>query len=373
MNKIFLKIIIFVWTSLSILNFTLPKSDFSESENRFLSKFPSFSIASLFNGSYTNALNDYNNDHFPKRDSWISLKSQLDFLLGKRENNDVFIGGNSLLKKIDSPNNSIVNKNLECLKSFVDRYKKTSYLMVVPSSTEILKDKLPPFAEGWDEHNFITKTYSKLSGYITPIDVYDTLYENRDKYIYYKTDHHWTSDGAFLAYEKAAKTMNLPIHDYNDFHVTTISNSFCGTLYSKSGYRNISPDTIKKYDIGNIESFTINNNGKDIKNYNSIYFHNFLNEKDKYSYFLGGNQPIATIKTNSPSNKKLLIFKDSYALSFVPLLLKDFSEITLIDLRYTDNNLKNNININEFNTILFLYSIDEFSHQSDLKKLLYFN
>lgn len=368
MNKTFAKVIICLWVLLVILNVVLPKTDFSESENRYLATFPTFSQKSLVNGTFMQKVDEYINDHFIGRDTWITAKSKMEYLLGKRENNGVFICHDQLIEDLAEPTEKIVTANIAGLKHYADLFGKPTYILVAPSAASIQADRLPSFATGWDQKQFLTDLSEELKGQVTAVNVYDTLCAHKDEYIYYRTDHHWTTDGAFLAYQQLCAAMGITPSAYADFQVETISTDFNGTLYSKSGVRNVTPDTIKSYKIGGVNRYTITS-GSEVTEYDTIYFPEFLEKKDKYPYFLNGNQPIVTIDTQSTSGKKLLMFKDSYAHCLTPMLLQAYSEITLVDLRYVNTNIQNLINIQEYDETLFLYSMDVFTHQSNTSKL----
>ncbi len=371
MDKTFFKIIMGVWGGIIVLNILTPKNSFSPLENRFLAKLPAFSIEALVDGSFMQKMDDWINDHFVARDIWVAVKSDMEKGIGKKDNNGVFFGEDRLIEDIKQPDMEIVDANIQGIKKFVQSNKIPSYLMLVPSTSGVLTHKIPRYAPTWNQEEFISEVNKRLEGIVTPIPIYNTLYENRDKNIYYRTDHHWTTDGAYLGYKEVEKIMDLKPKDISEFKIEEKSNSFYGTLYSKAAYTHITPDVIKTYNLGEIEKFTvIGSEGE--KEYASMYFDKYLNEKDKYSYFLGSNEALVKIKTKSTTGKKLLMFKDSYSHCFAPFLTEDYSEITLVDLRYINMNIDDLVNIEEYNQVLFLYSIDVFSHQKNPSKLKFF-
>lgn len=369
MNKTFFKIILPLWLLIVIANFLIPKKAFSETENRFLTEFPSFSAEKLFNGEFMQNVDNYFNDHFALRDQWITLKTGLDLSVGKRESNGVYIGKDVLLENIQTPNQTYVDKNIQGIKSFADKYKSNIYFMLVPSASAIQPEKLPPLAPTWDQQEYIINTYAKLPNGVTAIDAYTALKAHSDEYIYYRTDHHWTTKGAFYAYQEASKTMNLAKREQNDFVIKKQTDDFYGTLASKSGMRVMKADSIETYDLSTKSTFSVTSDNK-TKDYDSIYFKEFLGKKDKYSFFLGTNQPVVTIKTDSKSDKKLLLFKDSYSHCFAPFFVEDYSEIVLMDMRYINTDIDNVIQVSDYSDVLFMYSMDVFTHQNQLSKLI---
>jgi hypothetical protein len=241
--------------------------------------------------------------------------------------------------------------------------------MLVPSAAAVQRDRLPAFAQSWDQAAFIDSTAERLAASgIVPVDVYATLAAHKDEYVYYRTDHHWTTDGAFLGFKELSKAMGLPARQESDFTVRTLSDAFDGTLYSKSGYRNVTADTIKTYDIGKAIDMTVWE-GEEATVLDSIYNEEFLATKDKYAAFLDGNQALLTIRTASDRGKRLIVFKDSYAHCLVPMLLADYSEITVVDLRYLTSVVSDALDLSGYDEALFLYSMDTFTHEPNTSKL----
>ncbi len=362
-NKSFFWAVVVIWGGLILWNLFTPHEAFSEAENRYLKVFPKFTVSTLLNGEFMEDVDTYLNDHFAGRPIWVSGQSMIEYVTGKREISKIFVGKTALQGHMDAADNKLTLKNIEGINAFQEKYKLPTYAMLIPSSTDIQSYKLPKFAGGWDEKSYIDGVYQQLNEKVTTVNIYDVLKENSDEYIYYNTDHHWTSSGAYLAYHELAAKMGLPVHSRVDFNITEISRNFFGTYHSKTGFPFATADIIEVYQHGEVRGFSVFD-GKETTEKGSIYFNEFLPRKDKYSYFLGQVQPYVTIKTASTSGKKLIIFKDSYAHCLVPMLLDDFSEIRLVDLRFINPmTMDKLLEIENYNEVLFLYSTDVFSHQ----------
>ena len=186
------------------------------------------------------------------------------------------------------------------------------------------------------------------------IDVYNELASKKEEYIYYKTDHHWTTDGAYYAYEKFCEEAGILKKKKSEYDIETISKDFYGTSYSKAGFKDITPDTIKIYIPKDKENYKIEYSDSKIED-NTLYSMDNLNKKDKYAVFFGGNHPLVKITTGIKNNKKLLVIKDSYANSFVPFLTSIYNEIYMVDLRYYDDSVTKLAKLNGIDNILFLY------------------
>ena len=368
-----LSVILFfcVLFSLPLITILLPKQDFSEMENRKLAQFPQFSIRTIVNRNFMDGFETYIADHFVGRDVWVGIKADSEYLMGKRENNGVFIGKHSLIRRLDEPDAESVQGNIEGIIQFSKDHNLPSYIMIVPTAEAIMQNELPNYAPVWNQKQFIEEIYAALKDYAAGIDVYSTLFSHQSEYIYYRTDHHWTTLGAFYAYQEMGNRMNFNPRAMRTFDIETATEEFFGTLYSKAGYRHIEPDTIQLYH-SNIEGRTYQVsifNGEQTTEYDSMYFREFLDRKDKYSVFFGQNQPIVTVQTDDTSGRNLLIFKDSFAHSIVPLLAQNYSKITMVDLRYLNGSYLNYIDPQEYDQVLYLYNVENFSSSNDLQRL----
>ncbi len=348
-----------------------PKSSFSEMENRVLAEWPNFSLKSVADRTFMSGVEAWFSDHFVGRDLWVSAKGYLEYYSGKRENNNVYILDNRLIEDIAVPDERKTRNNIDAIRAFVDHNKKPTYLMLVPTAAGIYPDALPEGITVWDQRRYLKDINRELVSITNEIDVSRVLYENRSKYIFYRTDHHWTSTGAFYAFTEASERMGIHAALYKNYNIENVAHDFYGTLYSKVGYRGISPDIISLYSRRSSEvTVTLDVfDGKETKTYSSLYFKDYLSKKDKYGVFLGQNQPMVTVRTDSKTGKSLLIFKDSFAHSFVPFLTSYYDTITLVDLRYVNNSYTSLVSVADYDQVLLLYSADTFAHTTDIAKL----
>lgn len=347
--------------SVMILNIMVPDKEFSVEENRKLKTKPEFSVDNLFYNRFTSKYEKYVADQFILRNFWINVKSSTEILTGKKENNDVYLGDDDyLIAKFKKPDKDNLDEKLKAINNFSNENNKLSkYIMLVPNKIKVLQDKLPEFAPVENQLEYINKFYSGLEKDIKTINVFDTLNKNKDKYIYYKTDHHWTSEGAYYAYLEFCKSSGITPKDSSSYDIQKVNNEFYGTLYSRAGVKNIDSDTINVYLPKNPEDVLINYL-EEKKKCASLYNSSSLNTKDKYSAFLGGNHPIIKISTMSDSVKKLLVIKDSYANCFIPFLTSHFSDIIVVDLRYYSDDVNTLIKDYNITDVLMLYNVNTF-------------
>lgn len=357
-----------------IITIFTPKEKFSDIENRTLQSMPKASAKTIYDRSYMNKLETYISDHFAGRTDWIKAKTAVETLAGKYERNGIYILDDRLVEKIAEPDYVLIDKSIEAINKFSEDNNLPVYFMLVPTSAEIYSDQIPESAPNVNQKEFINYVYGGLAKNISTIDVYSTMQSEKFDYIYYRTDHHWTTKGAYYAYETAGKKMGyvpVPLEMYDVEHA---SDSFQGTFYSKALYDGVEKDALDIYHFNegsNVTDVLITSEyGKDPASYSDMYFRGFLDVKDKYSTFLGTNQPLITIKTNSEGGK-LLMFKDSYAHCYVPFLTQHYSEITLVDMRYIQMSYKNIVNPEEYDQVMFLYNASSFMTDINIRKLIY--
>lgn len=366
---------------LPIMTFASKKEYFSEIENKSLARMPKLTISKVKDKSFMNGFESFFADHFTGRIKWIETKVDAELLVGKTELNGIYVCDNMLLEHLPNPDYAEVDKAVSAINGFATENSGVPVsVMLAPTSGGIYTDKLPKNAPQLDQKAFIDYVYSELGENITKIDIYNTLYTARtDNYIYYRNDHHWTSLGAYYAYNTAIQKLGFSPVSYDRFDIEHASGDFRGTFYSKTLYKKTDADTVDiyKYDAGaNVTDVTItkaiNPDGSlQTEQHDGLYFREFLNQKDKYCTFLGSNQPMVDIKTDVRNDKKILIIKDSYANCFVPFLINHYSEITLLDLRYIQTSYKKLVNVSDYTNVLFLYNASTFSTDENLKKLMY--
>lgn len=353
------------------INMLSKDKNFSEEENRMLAKKPKFSIDRLVEGRYTEKYEKYVEDQFAFRNSWIGVKSTVDRILGKKEENGVFLSKDGyLIEDFKKPEEKNLQETIKAMNSFSEKYKGINqYALIAPNAVSVLNNKLPKNAPVEDQKVYIEELKSSLNSNIKFIDTYNTLESHKDEYIYYRTDHHWTTLGAYYAFLDAAKEMGLtPKENYYDIEIVT--DKFYGTLYSKSGFKGIEPDSIEVYIPKDENDQVLVSYEEEKKKSTSIYNSEKLKEKDKYEVFLEGNHPLVKINTLVDNNKKLLLIKDSYANSFVQFLTPYFNEIVIVDPRYYYGDIDKLISDEGITDLLYLYNANTFFSDNNIAPVL---
>lgn len=348
---------------LTCLDISNEDKKFSELENRNLKSNVSFSIKKFYEGSFQEDYEEYIGDQFILRDRWINLKSICENILGKQENNNIVYGENEyLFDKFISLDESRLDVNINAINHFIKATDINVSTMIVPNSYEIYKEyvKWPiPLVNQEEKLIEIGKRINE-SNYINLIE---SMREAKDSYLYYKTDHHWTSYGAYIAYKKYIRSIDDNPINLEEYEKESVSNFF-GTYYSKAKPFSNLGDELTYY---NIEGITLEI-GTDI--YDGLYDYSKLNTRDKYEVFLYGNNPLTIVKNTSIKNgKKLLVIKDSYANSMIPFLTQNFAEIHIVDLRAFSSSIQRYSEGDNFDEILIIYNFINFTKESSVVKL----
>ena len=329
--------------------------EFSDNENRVLAGKPVFSLPAVLQGSFEADVDSYLADQFPTRDKMISIDFKFKKLLGIKESNNVYVGSDRhLFGKPSVPAEDAVERTEGLIKSFADEYSsKNIYMMLIPDAAVIQSQYLPYGAPVRNQMADIENFEDKTGDVINYLDAASALASVKDEYIYYKTDHHWTSDGAYAVFQKTAADMGISPVEYTSY---VVSKKFKGTLSSKSGDYSIS-DVVKIYSPNSDVRYYVVYTATQEKS-TSMYISSKLDEKDHYQLFFGGNHPMVEIHTTANNDRKLLVFKDSYANSYMQFLTPYYETIIMIDPRYYYDNVASVIQSNGITDIMFLYSAD---------------
>lgn len=322
-----------------VLLIFMQKSDFSDKENRFLATFPEFSPGSVKSGEFMDGLKDYVTDHFPFRDFWITVKTEAEIIMGKREINGIYICSDDyLIKEYEKPENT--DRIVDTFNAAASRMKEinpniTLRLMLVPTAVSIYDSKLPAFASSsaLRQIDDMRMMYERVD--IEEVDVSDLLISNADNEspLYYKSDHHWSGYGAYLGYKAYMESIGMEAASLGDFATEDVTHDFHGTLSAKVNRALEKGDTITLYDNPSARLRVEYSDTGVVAD--TLYNLDYLNKRDKYSLFLDNAHPLVTITNeNAAGDRVLMLIKDSYANCVVPFLAGDFAKIYVFDTRY---------------------------------------
>jgi len=371
---------LFFLASVTIIGIVKKDREFSENENRYLSELPSFSWEQILSGKYQEQLESYLNDQIAGRDNWITIKTAVQKAMGNTDIGGAYVGKNGYdFEKItpEDVNEDLVERNVETVQAFFDSCAETLpkeklCFLLVPTSAYVLEEQLPNNVRLFEQQKYLDMAKNATKEYAY-IDVSAVLKEHSSEYLYYKTDHHWTMDGAYLSYEKWCEVTGRDFVPKEDKRKETVTKKFRGSLYSKILDADSAYDSIWVYKDAKEEaspnrfSVTI-----DEKKEGQMFDASRLEEKDKYKYFFGDNYGQVHIQNTLPSEDaqgSLLVIKDSFANTFVPLVAEEFAHVYMLDLRYYRGDVQEYIKEHEISEVLILYNISNFISDKNIFRL----
>lgn len=357
--------------------------EFSPNENRYLAETPELSWDNILSGKFQDGLEDYLRDQVCFRDGWITVKTGIQKACGDTDIGGAYVGKDGYdFEKItpEDVDEKQVDRNIKAVEDYfmmaseTINKQKLSFLLV-PTSGFVMQEKLPKNARLFDQAKYIDQVQKAMKDY-NFVDVRDTLMDHNDEYIYYKTDHHWTSAGACLAYDVWSERTGGEAETEDGLVKNVVSDKFRGSLYSKildadSAYDEIWTYGLQKDDAFGSKDCTVTIDEK--QQLDSIYDDEMLQKKDKYAYFLSGNYGQVHIQNQKAASKakgkNILIIKDSFANSFVPFVTQDYENIYMVDLRYYNGDMKSYLQEHNITDVLVLYNISNFISDRNLHKL----
>lgn len=354
---------------LPVLLIVMPKKTFSDNENRNLAQLPELSLKAISSGQYMDDINDYLTDQFPFRDFWISMKTGAELITGKKQINGIYIAADDyLIGSYDNPENTDTIK--EKFKAFnesivANKADLNVKLMLVPTSITINSDLMPKGAVTANQMDTIA-TIEEYAG-IDTIDVYDTLMAHKEQQLFYRTDHHWTTLGAYYAYLEYCKANDIQPAMLDEYKAEDVTEDFHGTYSSKVNRFGEKGDSIRIYthpdNLLTVEYLDT----EEISD--SLYELSYTEAKDKYSLFLNNLHPLVVITNeNAESDSELMIVKDSYANSIIPFLVKHYSKIYVFDCRYYREGPSNFVKDHpEITDVLILYNLSTLDKDTGIR------
>ena len=359
-NKIITAFFCLLLAMSALAGLIMPDRYYSEREKRTLTQKPQFTITDFISGKFSDELENYLTDQVPLRDDWVTLKTYLELAVGKRESGGVYIGRDKyLMDKFTSYSKKQLAANAAALADLQKKLAEEGISMntiLVPVAAQVLTDKLPAYAP--------TADYAAILQVLTDagvdtVDVMSALNAHSDENIYYRTDHHWTSLGAYYAY--CAWRGVEPNAD--EWTQEILCTNFRGTTWNKVPLPTVPAEAITAW--YKHEYRAVSYNGGEYET-NSIYKRKYLSGSDQYAVFLNSNQAQTVIQSNGKSGRLLLI-KDSYGNTFSQFPVEDYAEVHVLDLRFFKGDVTEYATENGITDALALYGVQNFVKDTNLK------
>lgn len=351
----------------------LPRRSFSENEKRVLSEAPQIDAAGIADGSVFRSIESYLSDHFPGRELWVGANAYLENAEGRGATEDIVRGTDDWLFTAPvSDDRETLWDNMQAITTFAEKQSVPVTMMAVPSAGAVVSDKLPALHLPYPDADLLEEARRIAGNTLHWVDLYtDFCSAEQPERLYYRTDHHWTTEGAYRAYCLLMEELGQSSAPRDDFTVEQITD-FYGTSYSKSGLWLTEPDTLELWTDSDIQAVTTvyDANRADPVTREGMFFREYLEDADKYPVFLSGNHARVHIETNADSGKRLLVIKDSYAHALAPFLAEEYSTIDLIDLRYfKQQTISSWLEENPADEILLVYGLSSLAEDKNLQWL----
>lgn len=343
----------------------LPKSEFSEMEKRYLQTPPVLSVDSLTSGDFGADVDKFMADHIPGRDFFVGLNAYVDLLTGRQITKDVYVAeGDRLVEKPVVWNAEQAEKNVKAVNTFAAQLGRSVQFMIVPSAGWAVADQIRGLADPYEDPILIKKLYDLAEDNVNCVDVVSAFEQVEDKAsLYFKTDHHWTSFGAYTAYAHLMQVLEKPYPAVQDFHVKTAAD-FKGSTFSRAALWLTPGEPLEMWSFSENLQVT---NGESEAVHNGIFYENRLLEADKYTVFLDGNHSIVRIENPDNAGKgKILVVRDSYSNCLGGFLAESYETVVLVDLRYYKDSVQALCTEQGFDDILVCYSLSNFMTDNNL-------
>lgn len=369
---LFVSIFLIAIFAVSAANYMAVDNEYSQTENRSLASFPTLNLQNIFDGSFMEDFETYMSDQFVLRDKIVQLKAKIDLILGAKELNDILIGYDGyLFEKQSDFDLADVTVLTDALTEFSNNYENLEQAFILSPNSSYTEAELLPTGYEFDSQleqlNIFEENLAESSlSWIDVLASFDNLDE--DKQLFYKTDHHWTTQAAFSVFETLAETWNLE-YDEDFYEFYTVSTDFQGTLSSSSGYT-ASYDSIEICVPADYSGTYIVDFMKDDMKTNSLFFTEALDTVNQYEIFLNGNYEEIEITTTSSNTDILLVVKDSYANCMISMLTPYFEQIIIVDPRYYTEDLSLILQDYDFTHVLYLYNLNTLLEDTSLIKVL---
>ena len=331
-----------------ILFVALPDKDFSEEENRSLQTLPKLTWKSLSEGKYGQQMNSYFADQFPARDALVGLKGVAELALGKGENNGVVLGkdGQLAVRWFDAYVDRLTrvyDTDFYAKESIDAQTDALNKLHAELAAKEIpLTVILPPRTldvVGAQTHYPMQSANALwvdidagLDDSVSYLDLRKPMQDAYESgaYVYYRTDHHWTTKGAYTAYKSLMSAWGRADETVPEsaFTIETVE-EFYGTTWSRAGFKFARPDSLEIWHFEGEDAYTVTDPETGVR-FDGFYNRDYLAKKDKYSAFLDGTHGILTVTKNTDEDREtLLVLKDSFFNSMVPFLAQHYDLVVV--------------------------------------------
>ena len=341
---------VLLWAVLTVLLWFAPRQTLSEAERRPLAQMPPVTADSLLDGSFMEKFEDFSLDQFPLRNAFRTLKSLFHYgILGQKDNNAIYIADGFAVKQEYPLNPGSIDHAADRFSYLSEKYLTDArvYFALVPDKGQYLAEKSGHLTLSYREMDALLR--EKLP-WATHIDLLDSL----DHEAYYRTDTHWRQEGLLPAAKTICEAMGIAAPEETDYEIKTLERPFYGVYYGQAALP-MEPETMAYLESEVLKNCTVYDyeSGKT----GAVYDMTKLESRDLYDIFLSGARSLLTIENPAgKEGKELIVFRDSFGSSMVPLLVQEYAKVTLVDIRYIQIDVLDRFLEFGNQDVLFLYS-----------------
>lgn len=336
--------------------YLLPKSEFSEMEKRYLAEAPDFCWETVLSGKWSRQAEEYLTDHIPGRNLFVGINAYMELLAGRQKLKDVWLVDGKLLEAPASLDETAISRNMKTINAFAETLGQQVHVMVVPSAGWAAG------VEGYPDTEALNAVSAAAGERVCTVPVEDVFRGKPE--LFYNTDHHWTSQGAYNGYAAYMEAVGREPRAAEEFEVTVVE-GFQGSTYSRSALWLTPAESVELWQGSDQLTVT---NGETEEIHPGIFYWERLEEADKYPVFLDGNHSIVRIQ-NPEKQGKLLVIRDSYSNCLGGFLAESYADVVLIDLRYYRQAVSELVKQEGFDDILVCYSCANFLTDTNLMLL----
>lgn len=339
-----------------------PADAFSQSERRPLEQFPAPEVKTVLDGSWMSDFETYVQDQFPLREQFRTLKALFRFdVLHQKDSHGVYLA-DGYASQLEYPqNDASLEHAAERFQSLYDQFLKGTdvnlYLSIIPDKNAFLA---PSHGYPALDYDAFYQAVQARTPYLRYLDITDLL-SLED---YYTTDLHWRQERITDVAQRLAEGMgvSLPESDYTE---ETLNRPYYG-VYCGYAALPLPAEELHYFTSETLEQCTVYN--YETNRSEPVYDLEKAAGKDPYELFLSGSVSLLRLENpNAQTDRKLVIFRDSFGSSLAPLLAEGYASITLVDIRYLPS-----ASVGKFleftnQDVLFLYSVPVLNSSETLK------
>lgn len=349
---------------MAVLFLVLPEKNFSETEKRYLNDFPELSWQSLSSGEFGADIETYMADHIPGRDFLVGLNAYFEKITGRQVAKDIYVAeGGRLVEAPVKWDAAQAQQNMTAINMFSETIGAPVDFMIVPSGGWAMEDTITGIADPYHDEELIDSLYALAGENLNTYDILSVFASMDRQSLYYRTDHHWTSLGAYTAYSAYMQEKGRAYRPREDFTVRT-EEGFYGTTYSRSALWLTDAEQLEMWQGS--ENLVVTN-GENPVPHEGVFYEERLQEADKYTVYLDGNHSLVRIENPDNAGKgKLLVIRDSYSNCLGCFLAESYETVMLVDLRYYKGAISELYAQEGFDDVLVCYSLSNFMTDTNL-------